>query len=149
MFLNLNNYYFGPQIHRVKRIRERLTGDVRHSVPLLTSALESELDTQMFILRNVAKQINREGGFLQRLIPALRRDSEVYAMRCAHSKERGKQGGRDGQTNTTLLSFSLPSSLGLELEWLSFRLQMALGEVKYLQMVLFSDYFNGSVTGYP
>ena len=61
----------------MKRIRERLTGDVRHSVPLLTSALESELDTQMFILRNVAKQINREGGFLQRLIPALRRDSEV------------------------------------------------------------------------
>ena len=61
----------------MERIRERLTGDVRNSVPLLTSALESELDTQMFILRNVAKQINREGGFLQRLIPALRRDSEV------------------------------------------------------------------------
>ena len=80
MFHHLINHYLGPPIHRVKRIRERLTGDVRHSVPLLTSALESELDTQMFILRNVAKQINREGGFLQRLIPALRRDSEVNTM---------------------------------------------------------------------
>ena len=58
-----------------------MTGDVKNSVPFLQHALENELDTKMFILRNVAKQINREGGFLQRLIPALQRDSEVRGLR--------------------------------------------------------------------
>ena len=55
---------------------------ITHRNPILNlhlfrGALANELDTQMFILRNVAKQINREGGFIQRLIPALQQDSLV------------------------------------------------------------------------
>ena len=41
------------------------------------NALETELDTKLFILGNVAKQINREGGFLQRIVPAVMRDGQV------------------------------------------------------------------------
>ena len=41
------------------------------------NALETELDTKLFILGNVAKQINREGGFLRRIVPAVMRDGQV------------------------------------------------------------------------
>ena len=60
---------------------------ITHRNPILNlhlfrGALANELDTQMFILRNVAKQINREGGFIQRLIPALQQDSLVWYVMC-------------------------------------------------------------------
>ena len=96
----------------MKRIRERLTGDVRTSVPFLRNALEEELDTKMFILRNVAKQINSEGGFLQRLIPALRRDSEVGGLR----HRRKKKAGDAGTAETSTIPFSALSFSQLDLE---------------------------------